>query len=53
MDTDGLSSYRSQFGSAKFSRVRWLDLGGQQKKFLTSTYDSRNKEIAAWSFVEG
>uniref|UniRef100_A0A0R3RSX5 WD_REPEATS_REGION domain-containing protein n=1 Tax=Elaeophora elaphi TaxID=1147741 RepID=A0A0R3RSX5_9BILA len=52
MDIDGPSSYRSQFGAAKFSRVRWLDLGGQQKKFLTSTYDSRNKEIAAWSFVE-
>ncbi|EFO27336.1 hypothetical protein LOAG_01143 [Loa loa] len=52
MDTDGLSCYRSQFGGAKFSRVRWLDFGGQQKKFLTSTYDSRNKEIAAWSLVE-
>ncbi|KAL4002225.1 hypothetical protein ACH3XW_2585 [Acanthocheilonema viteae] len=52
MDSDSPSSYRSQFGSAKFSRVRWVDLGGQQKKFLTTTYDSRSKEIAAWSFVE-
>ncbi|VIO91070.1 Uncharacterized protein BM_BM9873 [Brugia malayi] len=52
MDADGQQCYRSQFGAAKFSRVRWLNLGGQQKKFLTSTYDFRNKEIAAWSLVE-
>ncbi|VDK62857.1 unnamed protein product [Onchocerca ochengi] len=52
MDTDGISSYHSQFGAAKFSRVRWLDLGGKQVKFLTSTYDSRNKQIAAWSLIE-
>uniref|UniRef100_A0A915PHC6 Uncharacterized protein n=1 Tax=Setaria digitata TaxID=48799 RepID=A0A915PHC6_9BILA len=52
-DSDGSSCYRSQFGGAKFSRVRWLDLGGQQMKFLTSTYDSRYKEIAAWSLTEG
>ncbi|KAM3723862.1 Nucleoporin Nup43 [Dirofilaria immitis] len=53
MDINGFLCNRSQFGAAKFSRARWLDLGGRQVKFLTSTYDSRKKEIAAWSLVGG
>ncbi|VDN06317.1 unnamed protein product [Thelazia callipaeda] len=46
------SYYQSQFVEAKCSRVRWLDVGKRQKKFLTSSYDSPRNEIAAWSITE-
>ncbi|VDN19231.1 unnamed protein product [Gongylonema pulchrum] len=53
MDGCGPANYRSQFGGAKFSRIRWLDPGTRCANFLTSTYDCRSSEIAAWSMIEG